>query len=66
MYRTDNPIADFERWDADQQERLEKLPVCTVCGKRIQDDYCYEINDEIFCTDCLDDEFRRETEDYVL
>lgn len=65
MYITDDPIADFERWDAEQQERIEKLPVCSICGEHIQDEYCYEINDEIFCADCLDDEFRRETEDYV-
>lgn len=64
MYRTDDPIADFNRWDAEQQEWIEKRPVCSICGEHIQDDYYYLINDEIICPDCLENEFRKEIEDY--
>jgi non-homologous end joining protein Ku len=39
MYYTDDPIADFDRYDKEQQERLEQRPVCSVCGEHIQDDH---------------------------
>ena len=62
---TDDPIADFHRHDAEQQEWLEKLPVCSYCDEPIQDDYLYEINDELICEECLNDNFRKNVEDYI-
>lgn len=62
--RTDDPIADFNRWDAEQQAKLEKLPVCADCGEHIQADHYYLINDAPICPDCLDSYYRVETEDY--
>ena len=59
MYYTDNPIADFLRYDAEQEKQLEKLPRCSECGKHIQSDFAYYINDEWICEDCMD-EYRRE------
>lgn len=60
MYYTDNPLADFDRWCDEQNEKLKKLPVCSVCGEHIQDDHYYLINDENICPDCLENEFRKE------
>jgi formylmethanofuran dehydrogenase subunit E len=51
---TDDPIADFARHDAEQQEELEKLPVCSECGEPIQSEYCYEIDGEYICEECLE------------
>ena len=65
MYYSDNPVADFERWDRDQAEKLARLPVCSHCGEPIQDDFCFEINDELFCEDCMKDNFRRSTDNYI-
>ena len=65
MNRTDNPIADFDRWDAEQQRALEKLPECCECGEPIQDDFCYEINDMIICEECLNDNYRKVTTDLM-
>lgn len=64
MFRTNDPIADFERWDAEQEEALAKLPICSYCGEKIQKEHLYCINDEIICEDCLNDNFRKETEDF--
>lgn len=64
MY-TDDPIADFHRHDAEQQEALEKCPKCSMCDEYIQDDYLYEINDEVVCEECLKDNFRKNVEDYI-
>lgn len=30
-YRTDDPVADFLAYDADQQKALARLPVCADC-----------------------------------
>ena len=65
MFYTDDPERDFDRYDAEQQEQLEKLPVCSYCLEPIQDDYLYEINDEVICEECLNENFRKNVEDYI-
>lgn len=62
---TDDPIKDFERWDAAQAEQLKKLPRCADCDEPIQDDHYYLINDECICPDCLDSGYRKNTEDFI-
>ena len=53
MYYTDDPIADFDRWDADQQKQIGELPVCEDCGEHIQDETAFYINGEWICHDCM-------------
>lgn len=62
---TDDPITDAERHIAKQEEALERLPKCVCCNNPIQDDYCYEINDELICQECLDLFHRKPVENYV-
>jgi formylmethanofuran dehydrogenase subunit E len=52
---TDDPIADFNRHDAEQQKHLNRLPVCYGCGEPIQQDDAVCIEGFWFCDDCLDD-----------
>ena len=65
MFRTDDPVADFDRWDEEQQRQLEKLPKCAYCGEPIQDDIYFEINGEPVCEECLIEHHRKAVEDYV-
>lgn len=65
LYITDNPVADFDRWDEEQCRQEERLPICSECGEKIQDDFYYEFNDEVICSDCLDNNHRKWVEDYV-
>lgn len=65
MYYTDDPIADFERYDAEQERALAKLPECSECGHKITDDVLYEFNDELICPECLKDNHRKRTDDYM-
>lgn len=51
--RTDDPIADFERHDAHQQEQLDRLPKCTECCEPIQQDTAVCIDGDWYCDDCL-------------
>ena len=63
FYRTDDPLADFDQYDTECQERLDKLPKCADCGEPIQDDHYYLINGENICPDCLESGYRRENDD---
>ena len=66
IHRGDDPIADFHRWDADQQKYLDSLPLCENCEEPIQDEKCYEIGGEVLCEDCMKDRYERWTEDFVM
>lgn len=65
MLFTDDPVADAERYAAEQDKALECLPVCCECMQHIQNDYCFEINDEIICETCLNDNYRKFTTDLM-
>lgn len=56
----------WEAHDREQAKQLAELPVCEVCGKPIQDEHLYLINDEFVCEECLIRDFRKNTEDYML
>lgn len=60
VFYTDDPLADFDAWDKHQNEQLERLPVCADCGEPIQDEYCYEYNDEFICPQCNEDLHRKD------
>lgn len=62
---SDDPIRDAYRHDAEQEAKIEKLPKCDYCNETIQDDFCYEINGDIICEDCLVNNFRKSVEDYI-
>lgn len=66
MFYTDDPLRDFERFDAEQEKKIEKLPICCICNEHIQDDTCYVINDEVFCEECHNSEFKKRTEDLIV
>jgi formylmethanofuran dehydrogenase subunit E len=65
MYWTDDPVADFNRYEAEQARMLERLPKCSECGEPIQDEDCYEFNDELICEECLKDNHRKQVEDLI-
>lgn len=55
----------WEKHDAEQQKALEQMPKCCECGNPIQEDFCYEINDEPVCDDCMHDNHRVFTESFI-
>ena len=55
----------WEAHDREQAQALERLPYCEICGKPIQDDHLYLINDEFVCPACLERDFRKDVDDYV-
>ena len=65
FYRTNDPVADFLRHDAEQQKRLDRLPKCAECDDPIETEECYEINGELICPYCLDANNKHWVEDYT-
>lgn len=64
-YRTDNPLLDYSRYMDSKEQALSKLPVCSECDEHIQDDYCYVINDECICEECINLYYRKSIDDLV-
>ena len=64
--RTDDPIADFSRWDYEQASNEELLPTCDCCGDRITDDTFIRIKYKRkyinVCNDCAEE---CSTDEYV-
>lgn len=44
----------FDRYEAEQQRELKRLPVCCCCDEPIQQDSAICINGEWLCDSCLD------------
>lgn len=65
MYYTNNPVADAERYMAEQERELQKLPKCNHCREHIQDETCWVINGKIYHPDCAEELFCKWTEDYM-
>ena len=61
---TDDPVADAERYHAEQDAKLKTLPECSECGHPIQDDYAYYINDEWICEQCMKENYKKEVQPY--
>ena len=54
-----------DQHDREQQAALEKLPVCCECDEHIQDEVCYEINGELICPECLENNHKHWVEDFM-
>ena len=65
LFRTDNPIADFNRYDAECEAWLKSRPECSHCGHHIQEDLAYHVNDEGWHKSCFDNNFLKSVEDYI-
>lgn len=55
----------FNRHDAEQEEKSDRLPVCAYCDEPIQTDKLYLIDDEFVCPGCLNNYFKRDTDDFI-
>lgn len=53
-YRSGDPYRDFLRWDDDCEEWLSSRPQCYECGDKIQDEYGFRIDGNLYCPNCID------------
>ena len=59
---------NYDMWleyDRKQQKKYKMLPICDNCQQHIIDDYFYLINGEKICSECLENEFRKDVEDFM-
>ena len=64
IFRTDDPIRDFERHEAKQESWLARRPVCADCEQHIQEETAYYINGEWLCQGCMST-YLVEVRDYI-
>lgn len=64
MTWTNDPVADAERYAAEQERQAANLPRCDFCNEPMTEDF-YEINGENICEVCLDRFFKKDIGDYV-
>lgn len=64
-YRTDDPVADAERYMAEQEREMTKLPQCSCCDNPIQTETCFNINGDLICPHCMEAHYEVPTEDYI-
>ena len=51
----------WSRHEEQQERELAKRQRCSECDEPITDDYCYLINGEYICQDCMNDYYLVET-----
>jgi hypothetical protein len=49
----------------EQDRRLKRLPICCKCEHPIQDAFLFNVDDELYCKECAEDEFEKPVEDYM-
>ena len=57
MYRTDDPLADFDRYETERERELERCPECSYCGEKITDAFAFHIDGEWYHKDCFESEY---------
>jgi len=65
VYYSDNPHRDFDRHDKEQNDWLERCPVCAFCHQPIQDEELFDFGGTLYHVSCAEEEFKKSTEDYM-
>jgi formylmethanofuran dehydrogenase subunit E len=64
LYHYD-PVADAEEYYSKQEEGLDRLPKCSECKDPILDEHLYAFGDKLICEECLKDNHRKDTSDFL-
>ena len=52
-------------YEARLDRELRKRPICGDCEEPIQGEVCFAICGKLICPGCLNDNYRKNTEDYM-
>ena len=63
-FYSDDPVRDFDRYDAMMAQQEARLPKCEKCGDVCPESF-FEIDGELLCEECMRDRFERSTDDYL-
>ena len=64
IFRTDDPVADFHRYDAWKVSLRKELPRCDKCRREIEDERYVEFDGFKVCSECLEKHYTRDNEAY--
>ena len=63
------PIPDnfdiFCAHEAEKEKQTERYPQCCRCEKHITNDFLFYIECDVYCEECMLDEFRKPTDDFM-
>ena len=62
---TGDPYRDSTIYEAIQCEKEKNQPHCCICGEAIWDDKLWDFIDAIYCEECAEAQFKKNTEDYI-
>ena len=65
LFYSDDPTADFDRWDEYQNRQLEQLPKCEHCHECIQDERLMNIEGALYHTECAVEVFSEWTTEHT-
>lgn len=54
MCFTDDPLEGYAEETEELEGIVEMLPICSECEKPIEDVYCFVINGEPICEECME------------
>ena len=58
----------YSQWEEKTRREeawLAKRPVCCHCGHHIQEENLYDVEGSFFHEECMNERFRKYTEDYI-
>ena len=62
MPYSDDPLRDFDAWEAEQTEQMKRLPVCDNCDRPIQDEKFFYYHGDKVCHECMETHLQTHTE----
>ena len=66
MFLTGNPVADAERYHAEQDRKLDMLPKCSCCNEPITTEKAIYYNDQWCCRSCEQEFWEDIREDFEV
>ena len=55
MFYTNDPLESYAEETAELEDSIEMmLPLCSECEKPIEDEFCFVINGEAICEECME------------
>lgn len=60
MCYTDDPFDAYADTTEELENAVEVLPLCSDCEKPIEDEFCFVINGEPICEECME-QYRQPT-----
>lgn len=55
----------FDAYEARLERESRRYPKCDCCEEPILGDFLYDLGKEILCENCMKDNYRKSTDDYL-